>query len=142
MAIIDIPGAYLHVHVGKNGKIIMLFKGRIAELMDMIGPKLYHKYVTYDSKGNAMLYVQMSKALYGLLEGALHFYNKLVKDLEEYGFEINPYGPCVANKTTNRKQMTVTWHVDDLKLSHKEPFQITKFASYLSSIYGVKLTVK
>ena len=108
----------------------------------MIEPQLYRKYVTYDSKGNAMLYVQMTKALYGLLESALCFYKKLVKDLKGYGFEVNPYDPCVANKTINGKQMTVTWHVDDLKVSHQSPFEITKFSTYLSSIYGVKLTVK
>ena len=38
--------------------------------------------------------------------------------------------------------MTVTWHVDNLKVSHKDPHQITKFSSYLSSIYGEKLAVK
>ena len=38
--------------------------------------------------------------------------------------------------------MKVTWHVDDLKVSHKDPYQITKFASYLSIIYGKKLAVK
>ena len=38
--------------------------------------------------------------------------------------------------------MTVTWHVDDLKVSHKDPFDIIKFTTYLSSIYGVKLMVK
>ena len=25
-----------------------------------------------------------------------------------------PYDPCVANKTVNRKQLTITWHVDNL----------------------------
>ena len=70
----------------------------------------------------------MFNALYGLLKSALRFYKELVKDLEKYGFEINPYDPCVANKMINRKQMTVTWCVDDLKVSHKEPFQITKFS--------------
>ena len=38
--------------------------------------------------------------------------------------------------------MTVTWHVDDLKVYHKDPYQITKFSSYISIIYGEKLTVK
>ena len=32
--------------------------------------------------------------------------------------------------------------MDDLNVSHKDPYQITKFASYISSIYGEKLTVK
>ena len=37
--------------------------------------------------------------------------------------------------------VTVTWHVDDLKVSHVDPFQVTRFAEYLASIYGEKLTV-
>jgi hypothetical protein len=64
------------------------------------------------------------------------FYKKLVKDLENYGFETNPYDPCVANKMINGKQMTMIWHVDNLNASHVDAFELTKFASYLSSIYG------
>jgi hypothetical protein len=37
--------------------------------------------------------------------------------------------------------MTITWHVDDLKVSHIDPFQITKFCQYLASIYGNGLVV-
>ena len=46
------------------------------------------------------------------------FYKKLLRDLEKEGFEVNPYDPCVANKIVDGKQLTVTWHVDDLKVSH------------------------
>ncbi len=49
----------------------------------------------------------MQKAMYGLLRSALLFYWKLVEDLESNGFKLNPYDPCVANKTVNGKQMTV-----------------------------------
>jgi hypothetical protein len=37
--------------------------------------------------------------------------------------------------------MTVTWHVDDLKVSHEDPAEIAKFANYLAVIYGKALTV-
>ena len=37
--------------------------------------------------------------------------------------------------------MTITWHVDDLKKSHVDPDQITKFWQYLTSIYGDGLVV-
>jgi hypothetical protein len=37
--------------------------------------------------------------------------------------------------------MTVTWNVEDLKVSHVEPFQNTKFIAYLATIYGDGLTV-
>ena len=36
------------------------------------------------------------------------------------GFVLNPYDMCVANKTINGKQCTVTWYVDDNKISHVE----------------------
>ena len=61
------------------------------------------------------------------MKSALDFYNKLRKDLENVGFKINPYDPCVANKMVNGKQITVIWHVDDLKVSHVDPKQNTKF---------------
>lgn len=39
-----------------------------------------------------------------MLQSALLFYKKLQGDLEEYGFEINPYDLCVANKVIKGHQ--------------------------------------
>ena len=75
--------------------------------MVLIQPELYRKHVRYDSKGKAILYVKMNKAMYGMLESVLAFYKKLRKELEDCGFEVNPYYPCVANKMTNGLQHTV-----------------------------------
>ena len=36
--------------------------------------------------------------MYGLLRSSLLFYRKLRGELEDYGFKINPYDPCVGNK--------------------------------------------
>ena len=47
----------------------------------MVYLNLYRKYTTYESKGNAMLYVEMKNALYGLLQIELLLYNKLRKEL-------------------------------------------------------------
>jgi hypothetical protein len=79
----------------------------------------------------------MQKSLYGLLRSALLFYKKLVADLESDGFVLNPYDPCVAKKVVDGKQMTVCWHVDDLKVSHCNPDQVTIFREWLSKKYGV-----
>ena len=65
-----------------------------------------------------MLYVLMSKALYGMLRAALLLYRKLRGDLEEIYFEVNPYVPCVANQHANGAQCAAVWHVNDLKVSH------------------------
>ena len=104
-----------------------------------------------DKKGTPILCVRLKKALYGLLRSSLLFYRNLRGELEEYGFEVNPYGPCMVNKMVmtetvgpvidengraikkkNRskkmrkvkeeKQITVVWHVDDLMMSCKDNF--------------------
>ena len=120
--------------------VVMRLEGRLAELMVKVDPSLYRKYITTSGKGEPILYVKMHKALYGMMRSALLFYRKLVGDLEAYGFKINPYNPCVANMDINGSQMTVVWHVDDLKVSHKKAIEITKLAMYLDDIYpGLKV---
>ena len=73
---------------------IMLLKGKLAELMVQVDPKLYRKYITTNKKGEAMLYVRLSKALCGLLQSALLFYKKLRGELENYGFEESLQSLC------------------------------------------------
>jgi hypothetical protein len=79
----------------------------------------------------------MQKALHGLLRSALLFYRRLVGDLERDGFALNPYDPCVTNKQVAGSQMTVCWHVDDLKVSHVDVCEVTKFGEWLSAEYGI-----
>ena len=93
---IDILVAFLHALCEQH--IIMLLRSDLAEMMVLIQPELYRKHVRYDSNGKAILYVKMNKAMYGMLDCALAFYKKLRKDLEYYGFGVNPYYLCVANK--------------------------------------------
>jgi hypothetical protein len=78
----------------------------------------------------------VTKAIYGLLVLAMLFYQKLAGDLTKYGFEINPYDPCVANKMVQGQQLTVSWHVDDLKASHKDPKIIDEFIQWIKQTYG------
>ena len=66
------------------------------------------------------MYVKLRKALYGTLQAAMLFWQDLTRTLTDWGFIVNPYDRCVANKMVNGSQCTVLWHVDDLKISHKE----------------------
>ena len=74
-------------------------------------------------------------AIYGMIQSSLLFYKKLRKDLESEKFEVNSYDPCVANKIINGNQMTVSWHVDDLKVSHKESKFVEEFIEWIKSKY-------
>ena len=79
MAIINILGAYLHVNMDE--RFIMLLNDMLENLVEMIYPKLYRKFLIINSKGWIMLYVKIHKAIYGLLRSAF-FYKMLVKYLE------------------------------------------------------------
>ena len=56
-------------------------------------------------------------------------------------FQINSYDPYLANKMMNVHQMTICWHVDDLKVSHKDENAVTALAEKLAELYGPKTTV-
>ena len=90
-----------------------------------------------------MLYVKLSKALYGMLRAALLFYKRLRKDLKKMGFGMNPYDSCVVTKMVNRAQCTVCWHVDNLKVSHVDEAVVVAFSLVDKAVvtaFSLKLT--
>ena len=90
--------AFLHAESDQD--LIMFMKGRLAELMTLIAPQTYRKYVTV-KKGQKVLHVKVQKALHVMFRSVLLFYKKLRRDLKSAGFTINQYDPCVANKLIN-----------------------------------------
>ncbi len=95
---IDIPEAFLHTN--NDDYVIMKMVGMLAELMAKTNPRLYRQYIVQE-KGRSLLYLQLQKVLYGMMKSALFFSKKLVAELQDMGFEINPYDPCIAIKMVN-----------------------------------------
>jgi hypothetical protein len=87
-------------------------------ILIQIAPNVYKSYIMTNKKGMKQLMVQCQNALYGTMVAYLLYYHKFTKSLTSVGFKINPYDPCIANKTVNGTQMTICFHVDDCKLSH------------------------
>eukprot|EP00956_Cyclotella_meneghiniana_P014156 scaffold21075_cov96-Cyclotella_meneghiniana.AAC.1 len=137
---LDLPGAFLQTKTDEL--VFMVLRGELCELMVRVNPKIYRRYVTSDKNGKPIMYVQLYKSVYGLLRSALLFYRRLRKELEDFGFVVNPYDPCVANKTTaDGHQQTVLWHVDDLHVSHVDKNENERLVAYLRRIYGDKMTI-
>ena len=130
---IDCPGTFLRSM--PSNPVLMNLCGPLVETNVLICPEMYRDYVTTEKRGKKLLYVKTIKTLYGLLKSALEFYNKLRMDLEENRFVVNPYDTCVANKMVNGKQMTIIWHVDNLKVSHVNENENTEFAEWTKGIY-------
>ena len=73
----DIPNAFIQAHMPKieNGedRVIMKITGVLVELLVKLAPEVYGDYVVYE-KGKKVLYVEVLRALYGMLVAALLWY--------------------------------------------------------------------
>jgi hypothetical protein len=133
VATVDIPGGFMQTDM--EDTVHMVLEGTMAELLVKLDPKLYRKDIQV-KKGKPVMYVQLKKALYGTLQASLLFWKDLSGKLREWGFEVNPYNWCVANKTINGKQCTMLWHVDDIKISHEDPKVVSQMIELLKGTYG------
>ena len=89
-----------------------------------------------------VVYLKVKKAIYGLIQSTLLFYNKLRRDLESIGFKINLYNPCIANQVVNGKQHTVSWHVADLKSLHVDSKVNNEFVLWIRKMHEDVMHVK
>ena len=140
----DIPNAFVQTDIEEamvGQRIIMKIRGALVTILTEMDYEKYGDFVTIE-KGQPVLYVVMSKALYGMIQSSILYYRKFRNDIEQIGFEVNPYDPCVANRTIEGSQQTVCWHVDDLKSSHVLARVNDKFLEWLNDKYGDIVEVK
>ena len=123
VALVDIPGEYLSADMGN--KVHVVFRGTLEEMMVADDPALYRPFMSYETE-KLVLYIRLQKALYGCLKIVLLFYEKLVGDLEAYGFRINSYNPFVSNKMLGGEQLTVCCHMDNLNISCVDANKVKK----------------
>ena len=74
----------------------MKVRDDLVEWLCQIDPASYTPYVVVERKAK-VLYLQVTRAIYGMVQAGLFWYRKLQNDLEEVGFVFNNYDPCVAN---------------------------------------------
>ena len=132
VAIIDIPNAFVQTeNVGET--VFMKIRGELALILVELSPETYKDFLCYEN-GKPILYVKILKALCGMIQSSPLFHKKFVKDIKAEGFELNPYDPCVANKIVDGKQLTLTWHVDDVKASHVKKKVIDDFIKWIKKM--------
>ena len=136
VAIVNILNAFVTTRIEKKDDIATIrLWGKLAELMVVTAPEIYKKYVTFNSKGELVLYVESLNALYGIMKAALLFYIKFVENLKSIVFQLNTYDPCVANKIVDGAHLTVVWHVEYLKVSHIYGGVVMRMAACLKNTY-------
>jgi hypothetical protein len=136
VAVIDIPNAFVHTRIEDEKDMAFIkIRGVLVDILVELAADVYQPYVTKDKKGVEQLLVQCQNALYGTMVASLLYYREFAKSLTDIHFIINPYDPCVANKIIRGKQMTICWHVDDLKASHVMTKVMDRIIQYLRHEY-------
>jgi hypothetical protein len=135
VAICDIPGAFLQADWPDDEPCYIRFEGIMVDMICQIEPT-YVKCIKYGRNKRKWMIGKLSKAIYGTLLGARLFYDKLRGLLEKWEFIINDYDECTFNKMVNGKQLTVQFHVDDLKISHMEENVIRDMVEDLNGVFG------
>ena len=129
---LDVPNAFIQTDapLKKIGeRVVMKIRGRLVDWLVEMAPDAYKNYIVIEN-GKRVLYLIILKAIYGMLEASLLWYQKLRADLETLDFVFNPYDACVANRLKNNNQHTIRFHVDDILSSHVDAKVNDKFAKW------------
>jgi hypothetical protein len=135
VATCDIPGAFLQADWPAERDCYLKFEGAMVSMICDIGSK-YEKNIVYGAKGKKHIYAKLTKAIYGTLLGAILFYQKLSKQLVGWGYEPNCYDRCTFNKMIDGNQVTIQFHVDDLKISHVKQSVIDSILNDSNNKFG------
>ena len=134
VAVLDVPGAFMQADIDEL--VHVRFTGEMVNMLLHIDNNMYKDYVVM-GKGEKVMYMELLKALCGTLRAARLFWQKLSKQLiEVWGFTPNKYDDCMVNETINGHQMTVVWHVDDLKVSHVDGKEVDKFIMQMEETFS------
>ena len=133
VAVVDVPGAFMQTDIDEL--LHVRFTGPMVDMLLDIDYEMYAPFLSYEGE-TKVLYVELLKALYGTLRASRLFWEKLSGKLVEWGFTINPYDSCVANKMIDGKQCTVGWHVDDAHLSHVDSTVVDDIIALMHAEFG------
>ena len=133
VAVADVTGAFLKAD--QPDHVVIKMRGPAVKAIIQVNKLKYQKFIVIENK-EEVIYLKLLKAMYGTLTAPLLWYKLLSRTLLDLGFKINCYDPCVANRIVNGKQFTICWYVDDLKLSHAEPQEVTKMLEILNNKFN------
>ena len=92
-------------------------------------------------ESDGRLLVKLNKAQYGCIESAKLWYNTISQKLVSLGYKINPYDPCVFQKTDKLgTTIYVVLYVDDIKAMSESQDLLDELQFDLEETFG-KMTV-
>ena len=132
VVVADVTGTYLNADM--DDFVLIRLSGEDVDMMCDANPA-YEDFITKDN-GKKTLFLQLKKALYGCVKSALLWYRLFRDTLQDLGFILNPYDPCVANANIKGSQCTIVWYVDDNKISHKDQAVVDDLVQRIEAKFG------
>ena len=132
VAVADITGTYINADM--DDFVLIQLTGDDVDMMCNANPT-YEPFVTNEN-GRKTLFLQLKKALYGCVKSALLWYCLFRDTLQDLGFTLNPYDPCVANTQIMGSQCTIVWYVNDNKISHKDQAVVNDIIQCIKAKFG------
>ena len=105
VAVFDVPGSYLQTEMPFKKRVLLRIRDEFVDIMCEVNPD-YKPYVQYENR-KTVLYLKVTRAIYGCIESALLWYIFYAKTLKYLGFSINKYDRCVANKMIDGKNASL-----------------------------------
>lgn len=132
IATVDIPGAYLNAQMPGNVRVRMRLDASISNVVIQLDPS-YAQFVCDDGS----IIVELDKALYGLKESALLWYELLCERLRSIGFKQNRYDRCVFNRyEKDGTQCSLCVHVDDFMITAKDEDHLEHVLNDMTNSFG------
>ena len=105
---------------------MMKTRGQLSEMLLEIDPENRKDFVIGEGR-DKVLHERVLKALCVILMASILHHNEFENHIEAVGCQINPCDICAASEIIKRNQCALTWHTDDVKLSHVDSEDIDKF---------------
>jgi hypothetical protein len=128
----DVTAAYLNAQIPADQPPIMMTLGKDITQVYVNKHPEFKEFV----RNNGSMTVKLEKALYGCIESARLWYDRLSDILMEFGYIRNPVERCVFNKGMGGEQVTVILYVDDLLITSQSAEGIEALKDHLRSRVG------
>ena len=133
VAAVDVPGAFLKASVSEDEPPILM---KLDRFLTAVLVKLDNSYAQY-VRSDGTCVVRLKKTLYGTIQAARAWYDKLAHDLEGIGFTRNTKDNCCFNRTeADGKQTTVVVHVDDMFITTSTEQNLDTIIAQLDNLYS------
>ena len=131
---IDIKGAYLNAKLN-SVDVYMRIPPYLAKMFVSVYQDVLKRNISEYIDADGSMIVKLKKALYGLVESALLWYEHLRGTLLQIGYKVSQFDRGLFYKTTTTGKCYVCIHVDDVLISSANNDLIEELVQHLEKTY-------